>query len=111
MRGINTDFILELNSGELHFVLEKAHNAPDDYCVEIRENYINLYYRGGSALRITQKRDGYQFKFDEKYCLDSDTKAQFANMDPKSSKVWEMAFPKIVSEMDNWFKAHHKLER
>lgn len=111
MRGINSEFVRALKSGELNFVLEKALDEPENYCIEIRENYINLYYRGGSALRVTQKREGYHFKFDEKYCLNPASITEFASFDTRDSKVWATAFSKIIAEMDNWFKAHPKLER
>ncbi len=111
MRGINSKFIKALKFGELSFVLKKAKLEPQNFCIEIRENYINLYYRGGSALRITQKSDGYHFKFDEKYCLDPAIKSKFDSLDKRDAMIWEEAFPQIIAEMDRWFEAHPKLER
>ena len=111
MRGINTEFIKALKSGELTFVLDKALKEPDNYCIEIRENYLNLYYRGGSALKITQKPKGYHFKFDDKYCLDPSDKAWFKTLNQNDPMVWNSAMDSIVEQMDNWFEDHPKLER
>jgi hypothetical protein len=111
MRGINSEFIETLKSGELAFVLDKALKQPNNYCIEIRENYINLYYRGGSALKITQKSKGYHFKFDDKYCMDSADKTWFKILNQNDPKDWESAMDRIAQQMDKWFEAHPKLER
>lgn len=113
MRGINNKFIFDLQDGCLKYFLSEARNNPD-ICLEIRENYINLYYKGGSALKISQKQAGYDFHFDSKYCLNKgdDSKCEMLSaLDRKDAKSFSNAFPVILNEMDQWFSCHPKEER
>ena len=108
MRGINERFVADLINGELSCFLRKVKENPD-LCLEIRQDYINIYYKGGSALRITQKQCGYLYEFDEKYCLDEQTRVRvkaFASLDDYRDN-----FELLLSEMDNWFQVHPKSER
>lgn len=49
MRTISPQFIQSLKSGELSFFLKQALNDPD-ICMEIRKDYVSMYYKGGCAL-------------------------------------------------------------
>lgn len=53
-RGISRRFIDDLKNGELTFFLDEAKSNPG-ICLEIRRNYVNLYYKGGNAIKITEK--------------------------------------------------------
>lgn len=55
MRSINKRFINELLQGELSYFLSEVKNNIT-LSLEIRDGYINIYYRGGNLLRITQKK-------------------------------------------------------
>ncbi|NLW88783.1 MAG: hypothetical protein GXY43_03565, partial [Clostridiaceae bacterium] len=78
MRTISPQFIQDLKSGQLSFFLNQTRHDPD-ICMEIRKDYISMYYKGGCALRIEQRGKGYSFHFDSKYCLNkgNDEKAAF----------------------------------
>jgi len=67
MRILNSKFIYDLKNDKLNQLLQ-AVNIDDTLCLEIRENYINIYYRGGNILRITQNANDYIFEFDFNYC-------------------------------------------
>lgn len=114
MRGINERFINDLTTGCLSWFLQQV-KKRDTFALEIRQDYINIYYRGGSALRITQKRSGYRFEFDEKYCIDEkgcpakEKRAQIKTY--KSLEDYLDNFDFFLSEMDNWFCKHPKAER
>jgi hypothetical protein len=113
MRGISNQFINDLKNGELAFFLNEAKTNPS-ISLEIRKNYINIYYRGGNAVKITEKRRGYSFKFDSKYCLNKDNDQNYQylyNLNKRDTKQFIAAFPTIMSEMDSWFAAHPKPER
>ena len=93
--------------GLLNYV--KSDNTLD---IEIRENYINIYYRGGSALKITQiDENKYDFHFDKNYYktngLVSDTNIPVLN----SETEWMNYFPHIKQAMDFWFTENPKEER
>ena len=59
MRHINERFVADLLNGELAFFLNQVKSARDRLSLEIRDGYINIYYKGGSLLKITQKKIGY----------------------------------------------------
>jgi len=68
-RGLSQKFIADLESGLLKELLDFVIN---DYTLDlqIRENYVNVYYRGGNVLRVKadkKKINGYRFEFDDKY--------------------------------------------
>jgi len=70
-RGLDKNFMAALleKDGQLHSFLElvKRDHTLD---LEIRENYINIYYRGGSIVKIGPEKDKngeYKFHFDPNY--------------------------------------------
>jgi hypothetical protein len=113
MRGINQRFINDLKSGILKDFLSIALYDPR-ICLEIRKNYINLYYKGGNALRIKQLKTGYNFKFDSKYCLHKNDDRNYeylSTLNKKNIDEFKKAFPVILNEMDSFFAVHDKPER
>ena len=74
MRAItNNKFLESLENGLLRNITDyvKEHNDLD---LQIRDNYINIYYKGGNILRIKSPNT---FEFDEFYFyLDSDKVAK-----------------------------------
>jgi len=113
MRGINEKFIADLQTGCLKNFLE-AVVSDDRLWMGIRKNYINIYYCGGNAIRIKQKRTGYEMFFDINYCnnkpytkyRDKLQAVDFSN----PAEVYD-AFPHMLEEMDSWFESHPKPER
>ena len=68
-RELSKDFLnnLKSSSGLLHIVLERV-KQDHTLMLAIRDGYINIYYRGGSLLKITeQSNDSFQFSFDKHY--------------------------------------------
>ena len=74
MRAITDNkFLKSLENGLLRNITDyvKEHNDLD---LQIRDNYINIYYKGGNILRIKSPNT---FEFDEFYFyLDSDKVAK-----------------------------------
>ena len=70
MRGLSEDFMKDLLKGELKGFLSAVKN-DDTLCLEIRDNYINIYYRGGNLCRIKPSRTDakYAMTFDERYVI------------------------------------------
>ncbi len=66
---LSETFMHDLLSGNLSKLLKTV--KADTLCLEIRENYINIYYRGGNILRVTEANGHYAFGFDQKYCIDN----------------------------------------
>ncbi|HVI39318.1 MAG TPA: hypothetical protein VM577_01545 [Anaerovoracaceae bacterium] len=113
MRGINDRFINDLKNGPLLFFLSQARNNPS-ICLEVRKDYINLYYKGGRALKIIQNKRSYSFYFDSKYCLNKGNDKNFEyfnSLNHSDCKSFIDSFPLILEEMDSWFKCNPKPER
>lgn len=142
IRGISQDFINDLkkNNGPLNWIYKKVTALNSKYSVGIRDHYINVYYNGGSLLKITEKGNHtYDFKFDEKYGkrnqgiskLDDGRVVKYVTQNGIEKVVqWSdfMAkhydevqkldnitakkyFDKLELEMDGWFKEHPNREK
>lgn len=86
--------------------------ADPTLCLEIRKNYINIYYRGGNAIKITEKNKGvYELWFDIKYVSDDKVKQRLASLNKLVVQPWLEQLPKIKNQMDIWFGRHPKEER
>lgn len=114
MRAINSTFIDDLKTGKLKFFLEQVQQNRDKLSLEIRNGYINIYYKGGNLLKITQKRNGYSFHFDARYCLNKDDESNyelFKNLPADDTELYIRYFDIMKKEMDTWFEKHPKAER
>ena len=113
MRHINNHFIEDLLYGELAYFLTQVKNNRNKLSLEIRSGYINIYYKGGNLLKITQKRDGYSFFFDAKYCKHRNSRNfDLLNSLPSSdAATYQKHLPLMMQEMDCWFGEHPKPER
>jgi|GEM_PF-23342 len=113
IRGINERFIKDLNTGILKDFLVFVKNNKE-LCLEIRRNYINIYYKGGNLLKITQTAKDYTFHFDSKYCKNKGDDSNFdyvKSLDKKNALVWITEFSLLMKEMDSWFECRPKAER
>jgi hypothetical protein len=76
---------------------------------------VNIYYRGGNILKITEKGDAFDIDFDRNY-LDEDVTKIPMNLPLKlraesDVMAWIEAIPFMKHEMDLWFGKHRKNER
>ena len=114
MRKINEKFVQDLKDGCLSFFLNQVKSRRKELSIEIRNGYINIYYKGGNLLRITQKKNGYHFHFDAKYCLNKGNDAKYDllnSLNPSVVDDYIENFEIMMAEMDSWFQAHSKPER
>lgn len=109
MRGLSKRFMKDLKEGELKPLLD-AVKKDDTLCLEIRENYINIYYRGGNICKVTEEDEKYLFFFDMKYT--EKYKEEVPEL-LENGKVEEIVnnIPILKNEMDSYFSEHAKLER
>lgn len=114
VRGINERFINDLKTGCLSYFLNQVKSNRDKLCLEIRDGYINIYYKGGNLLKITQKKKGYSFHFDARYCLNKDDDSNYeklSGLSSSSTQDYIDNFELMMVEMDSWLGKHPKKER
>ena len=125
-RGLSPDFIKDLidkNSGWLKEILAyvKKDNTLD---LEIRKNYIDIYYRGGKILEITErgkckknsekikyKDSKYTYEYDEKYLKNLAYSPGNALNTYIAVGEWNNYFPMMKQAMDFHFSTYAKEER
>ena len=69
MRKLSDKFMGDLlnSDGVLHPILSRV-KIDHTLMLAIRENYINIYYRGGNIIKILEHNKGfYQASFDDQY--------------------------------------------
>jgi len=112
-RGLTDTFMEALLSGRLKKMLDmviKDHTLD----LEIRDNYINIYYRGGNFICIKQGEEYYSASFDENYLDEANTKIKDLPKNLESDthiQKWSDAVPYLKHEMDLHFTKNKKDER
>ena len=109
-RAMPPEFFKDLESGPLKWVVDRA-LGDSTLCLELRGSAVNLYYRGGSLLKIVATGSGYEPKFDSKYCEPSlgCSLPDLPCLD--DAKAWNRTIPLLKDIMDKWFGKNPKLER
>lgn len=119
-RGLSTDCcqMFESQSG-MRALMECVCKDPA-CCVEVRHNYLNCYYRGGSLFRIIfkPKIQKLEFKFDPKYfalkqpiCAAYEALRTWNDSNPDNPEEWLERLDGLKQVMDNWLSEHPKAER
>lgn len=115
MRALTEKFINDLTSptGLLHRILERV-KQDHTLMLAIRSNYINIYYRGGNILQVTEQSNGsYKTFFNKEY--DKSGKAIPVLPDTLKTeddvKIWVNHLSKIKEIMDIYFSEKDKPER
>lgn len=119
-RILSPDFKQDLIDGKLRLFLERIKN-DNTLDLEIRNGYVNIYYRGSNILRIKEKKPNYELHFDGKYLkgtsFETDKKAIIddlltKNMVPKNEAAsWIGNLHLLKEAIDLWLTKHPKDER
>jgi hypothetical protein len=98
--------------GTLHPILIAVSNK-DRLRFEIRERRFNVYYCGGSLMRVYERKKYWMSHFDEKYFKGGPLKPPQLPTQVSTKKDahdWVEAFPDLIAGMDDWWKRHPKGE-
>jgi len=116
-RGLSQPFLDDLKTGTLAPLRDRVLDDRS-LCLEIRQEYINIYYRGGNLLRIRSSRaGGYEAFFDPKYARlrrNPGLKLSLprAQLQQRSDALpWLDQLPNMKLAMDLWLGEHPKEER
>ena len=114
MRMLSDRFMNDLTQpdGLLNPILVRV-KQDQTLMIAIREDNINIYYRGGNLLQLHQKNGSYRAFFDDQYNKSGHTSlglsATINNQD--DTRNWVAAFPGYKIIMDEFFYTHNKPER
>jgi hypothetical protein len=115
MRGLSQRFMNDLREGVLAPLRNRV-LADRSLCLEIREEYVNIYYRGGNLLRLSTGPGGYLAFFDREYAKE-DGSALVQAFPCASIKTgndvdaWLGVMPVLKQTMDLFLGRHPKEER
>ena len=115
MRDLSVTFMKDLlNSEGVLFPILSSVKKDQTLMLSIRDGFINIYYRGGSILRVTEKRGGiYGAFFDERYNKTGQEKpitpATIENQE--DAKLWVVSLPVLKSIMNEFLSVYSKDER
>ena len=109
-RGLTESFMHDLRETVLAPLLERV-KRDTSLDMEIRQEYINIYYRGGNLLRVSREDngEGYSAFFETKYGPTS--QQLLPSKSGADTDRWLAQFPEMKNTMDLWFGKHPKAER
>lgn len=112
-RGIHKEKMYNsLKEGNLKKMLNVI-SQSDDLDVQIRNNYLNIYYKGGCIAKIySEKSVIFNEKYFDPYKENVNIKEKRKALTEKFKKSdYQGYFEEAKQIMDIWFKAHPKPER
>ena len=119
-RGITDEFVAQLQPGGILFPLLQRVQNDDTLSLEIRNGYVDIYYRGGRLLGVHAQAKATRFstQFDERYFGD-DAAYRVSRPTPpnttikceRDAQAWVEAFAAYKQAMDVRFSLHPKIER
>ncbi|WP_223643784.1 hypothetical protein [Corallococcus sp. EGB] len=99
-RGLSPEFLADLQGGLLAPIRERV-VRDQSLCLELREDYINVYYRGGNVMRVSRADGGYSAFFDTKYFQGSVLSMPEPRLREASDVAsWLAALPTLKQAMD-----------
>ena len=115
MRVLSERFVDNLvNPDGLFYTILDRVKKDHTLMLAIRKNNINIYYRGGNILKLTEDKKGfYKTFFDSNYSIFGEDipsmPATIENQDDLNK--WVISFPILKIFMDGYFSVHSKTER
>lgn len=118
-RGLSENcFRMIEKDSDLQALMDHICHGDPECSVEIRRNYLNCYYHGGSMFKLTFNTKTLTFEFDLKYFeLQNTPRADFAKLEDwvkeksREPRQWLEHLDGLKRVMDSWFLEHPKAER
>ena len=109
MRKLNDKFWKDLKEGGRLVRLTDAVKSDSSLCLELRGDYVKVYYRGGKLIEVTQTADGHRFSFDTNYFK---VGGRTTLPDRREGvDAWLDVFPKLKHAIDRWLGKYKRDER
>jgi hypothetical protein len=112
-RGLSPAFMDSLQSGVLAPLCARV-RRDRSLCLALRENSINVYYRGGNLLRVSEAAGGYAAFFDLKYLEGAEAPIPMPPgriSAPHDVTAWLSALPWLKQWIDLFLGRQAKEER
>lgn len=110
-RSISDPFISNLQIGILNPILERV-KSDDTLMIAIRSNYINIYYRGGNILKLSELgQSSYQADFHKNYNNGQSISLPSTICSQDDAQEWVNSFQSLKLLMDIFFSTKSKPER
>jgi hypothetical protein len=113
MRKLSDTFLHDLQFGLLQPLLSRV-KQDNTLMLAIRNDYINIYYRGGNIIRVKSKNNSrYYPTFDLQYNIfNRDIPSLPVDIASRNDvEMWIESLPRLKEIMDFYFSAHPKPER
>jgi hypothetical protein len=111
--GLSTPVMSDLLGGVLKPLLDRV-RGDTTLDMELRQEYINIYYRGGNLLRVSRASNGsdYEAFFDSNFGPEIAPKLPSKCISTiVDTKAWLDQVPLLKDTMDLWFGKFRKAER
>jgi hypothetical protein len=109
-RGLCDRFFTDLQDGLLAPLRDRV-LRDRTLCLELRENYFNIYYRGGNLMKVSLTGDEYEAFFDTRYFngVEQPSTAQpLLLRTHQDVAVWLAALPTLKEAMDTFLGRNSK---
>lgn len=100
--GLSDEFLAALNRGELRWLTDRV-RQDQTLDLEIRDDQIQVYYRGGRLMLVQRRGQAYPSAFDTSYVAAGRILPCAVPTDARMSEVWLAAIPLLKQEMDFYF--------
>ena len=115
MRKLSDSFLANLLDGGMLSGIRKLVQSDTSLCLEIRDNYVNIYYRGGSMMKIgaANSEGQYLIEFDENYFRYTGKEELPSSKVQTENQVecWLASVPRLKRAMDSFLGKNPKEER
>jgi hypothetical protein len=104
-RGLSAEFLSGLLGGFLSPLLDRV-KADGSLCLELRDDYISIYYRGGSLLKVSRSNGAYLGEFNSRYFKGTTQMFQMPASPLRGGAdvaAWLAVFPWLKQGMDLFF--------